>query len=584
MADVTDNLELQALLNMKETGFNYQRPRHDQWRENYELARDHVTINRLTQRQSVNMPLMKTTLRSLLKDLDDMPVMEFENLDNDKQAQVFQNEYWKRTLEQNNAELQDIVDKKQDLFFGRTFDEWQIEDGAITFDITDPADMLVDRFVNPYDLDSARYLVHINIFVPLSSLKTNPDYDQKEVQKLEDYFKSELGIVKAQDNQNALQTKNQKLSDMGVTDMDDPVLGETYVQLSMYYVKKDGQKWEGKTLEDQIWVYVEAEEQTILMRKPQEVIIGTTKDHYWQSHFRYVSWADDIDKQDFWTDGIADVVRTPNKVLNAWFSQLVENRTMRNLGMHYYDSSLKEQGFQPSTWEPKPWGWYGIPLNGKNINEVLQKVDVPDLSESLDEMDYVVKMVEKATGATPGQQGINPPSGTPLGTTQIVEGEAKARTKGISKFYTEAWKKRAEKFLKLIEAAPEKLDAVKIYKKGKNTDTIYPREIAPSDWMTQSGYRVRVWSQDEKDSKDTQALTKLQNLKVAMPFNPKVQEIYVRKLAEYADLTPEEVTEIMDTEKQMQMMGQMGQPGQGLPQGVQQPGQRPPQQQPILQA
>src|SRR3989304_6295619 len=128
---VKENLELQMLLNNKQTGFNYRERREEDWRENYELYRDKVTINRLTQRQSVNLPLMKTTLRTLLKDIDDMPVVVLENLDNDKQAEVFQNENWKWTLDLNNAEIQDIVDKKQDFFFGRTFDSWQIIDGKI---------------------------------------------------------------------------------------------------------------------------------------------------------------------------------------------------------------------------------------------------------------------------------------------------------------------------------------------------------------------------------------------------------------------------------------------------------------------
>lgn len=576
---VLENLDLQMLLNNKETGFNYRKRREDKWRENYELYRDEVTINRLTQRQSVCLPLMKTTLRTLLKDIDNMPVMFFENLDNDKQAEVFQNEYWKWTLEQNNAELQDIVDKKQDFFFGRTFDSWQIEDGRIRFDIEDPEDMLVDRFMNPYDLDSSRFLIHTHIFKPLSSLKNNPDYDQDQVKELEEYFKSTLGIIKAKDNENSLQRKNQKLSDMGVPDMDAPLLGETYVELTMHFVFRSGEKVNGKVVDDQIFVYVEAEERCILMKKPQEEIIGVTKDHYWRNHFRYNTWGDDIDKQDFWTDGIADIVRTPNKVLNSWFSQLVENRTLRNFGMHYYDSSLKANGFVPGTFEARPWGWYPVP--GKP-SDVLQKVDIPDLSESLDEMTYVTTMTEKATGATPGQQGINPPAGTPLGTTQIVEGEAKARTQGISKFYTFVWKKRGEKFLKLIEAGADKLDAVKIYKKGRNTDDVHAREIAPRDWMTKSGYQVQVWSQDEKDSKDMKNMEKLNAVIINMPDNPKLREIYQRKLLEFADLTPDEVTAVMEFEKMKVMMpamgGTMGQPGQPPPPGM--PGQ--PLNQPLM--
>ncbi len=561
MAEIElENPELQMLINNKQTGFNYREPRHEPWRENYELYRDKVTINRLTQRQSVNLPLMKTTLRTILKDVDDMPVVFLENLNNDKEAEVFQNEYWKYTLDQNNAELQDIVDKKQDFFFGRTFDSWQIVDGKIVFDIEDPEDILVDRFMNPYNLDSSRFLIHTHIFKPLSTLVDNPEYDQVEVKKLVKFFESQLGIIKAKDNENSLMQKNKKLEDMGVTDMENPVLGETYVELTMHYVfRPKGEKWkdkEGKshtTNEEQIFKYTEAEEETILTKLPQEYIIGTTIDHYWRNHYRYNTWGDDIDKQDFWTDGIADIVRVPNKVLNSWFSQLVENRTLRNFGMHYYDSSIKAEGFTPSTFNPMPWGWYAVP--GKP-SEVLQKVDIPDLSESLDEMTYVTGMIEKATGATATQQGVQTDTRVTLGEVQLAQGEAKARTQGMSKFYTHAWKKRAEKFLKLIEAAPEKLDAVTIYKKGKNNDEVYEREISPKDWMTKAGYRVKVWSQDEKKANDTDSLKKLQVLRLELFDNPKVKEIYTRKLSEFADLSPDEVTEIMDYEKQKALMPQ----------------------------
>jgi len=548
---ILPNPELQMLVNNKTSGFNYRERREPDWRENYELYRDKVTINRLTQRQSVCLPLMKTTLRTLLKDIDDMPIVFLENLDNDKQAEVFQNEYWKYTLDINHAELQDIVDKKQDFFFGRTFDSWQIINGKIKFDIEDPEDMLVDRFMNPYDIDSSRFLIHTHIFKPLSTLVNNPDYDQVEVQKLVEFFKSELGIIKAQDNTNSLMLKNQKLAKMGVSDIDDPVLGETYVELTMHRVYRNNEKYNGKVLDEQIIAYVEAEDQVILSKKPQEEIIGGTKDHFWRNHFNYNTWGDDIDKQDFWTDGIADIVRTPNKVLNAWFSQLVENRTLRNFGMTFYDATKKAEGFVPNTFQPIPFGFYPVP--GKP-SEVLQRVEIGDLSESLDEMAYLAEMVEKATGATPGMQGVNPPAGTPLGTTQIVEGEAKQRTQGMSKFYTDCWKQRATKFLKLIEAGADKLDAVKIYKQGKNTSDVFEREISPKDWMTNAGYRVKVWSQDEKKANDTDSLTKLNSVYLNMADNPKLRAVYQRKLLEFADLTPDEITEIMEYEKQKTLL------------------------------
>jgi len=555
MAEELKNLELQMLTNNKTTGFNYRERREKHWRDNYELYRDEVQINRLTQRQTVNVPLMKTQLRTLLKDIDDMPVVAFENLDNDKEKEIFLNEYWKFVLDENNAKIQDIVDKKQDFFFGRTFDSWQIEDGKIVFDIEDPEDILVDRFMNPYNIDSSRFLIHTHIFVPLSELEQNEDYDQERVAELKTFFESQLGIVKANDNENSLTRKNQKMSDLGVQDMDDPLLGETYVELSIHYVKRDVDG------EDRIIVYVEAENQQILMRKDQEEIIGVTEDNFWTNHYRYNTWGDDVDKQDFWTDGIADIIRVPNQILNTWLSQKVENRTMRNFNMHYYDSSLAEEGFTPSTFNPVPWGWYPIP---GDPNKVLKTVEIPELRDSIADMEYLQGLTEKATGATSTQQGVQTERQVTLGEVELAQGEAKARTQGISKFYTHAWEQRAKKFLKLIEAAPEKIDAVKLFKKGRNTDDIHEREVAPKDWMSESGYRVKVWNQDEKKANEEDSLNKLNAVWLNMMDNPKLKEIYNRKLLEFADLEPDEITDVMEYEKTKPAMmpGQELQPGQ----------------------
>lgn len=541
------DFELQMLLNNKESGYNYRKRREPDWLENYTLYRDKVTINRLTQRQSVNLPLMKMTLRTLLKDVDDMPVLHFENLDNDKQKEVFQNEYWKITGDEdhNKITLQDIVDKRQVFHFGRSFDQWQIVNGMVKMGIQDPQDMLVSRHIDPLDLHSSRFLIHTHIFVTFSELENNPIYDQRAVAELKQWYGTEMGLIKVASNAKMAVEKAKKMEEMGVPDVVQPVLGETIVELSLQFVYRDNEKRKGQHFDRQIFLYVEADDAKILMKKPLEEVIGSTKDHFWQNHFPYNSWADDLERQDFWSDSIADIIRTPNKVLNSWFSQLVENRTLRNFGMHYYDSTI--EGFMPSTFNPVPWGWYGVP---GDPNKVLKKVDIPDLSESLDEMKFVVEMSEKATGATPTQQGQQTARQVTLGEVQLALGEAKERIKGMSKFYTPVWKQRGRMFLKLIEAAPEKLNAVKIFKKGRNTDKIFQREIKPKDWMTESGYREKVWSQDEKDANDSEILQKLQATMALMPGNPKLLDIFQRKMLEFDGLTPDEINEVMEAEKQ----------------------------------
>ena len=551
MADLTPmeyptSPEVEMLRRNKTSGFNYRERRQSDWDENYTLSRDKVVINRLTQRQSVNLPLMKTVLRTTLKDIDDMPVILMENLSNDKQKEVFLNEYWKWTLDVNNAELQDIVDKKQELMFGRTFDQWQIVDGRIKFTIQDPEDILVDRYVDPVDLDTARYLIHTHIFKPLSVIADDPNYDKEAIKRLRSYFATTQGLIKAADNNSMLVKRNEKLKDLGVPDVDSPVLGETYVELSLHFVMHKEKKEE----EEQYYLYVECQDMEILMKKPLEKVIGVTKENYWRTHLPYNSWADDVERQDFWSDGLLDGVRTPNKVLNSFFSQLIENRTMRNFNMHYYNSGL--EGFTPQTFNPVAWGWYGIPVPaGGKIDDVLKTVEIPDLSESLDEMNFITAMVEKATGATSTQQGVQTAKQITLGEVKLALNEAKERIKGISKYYTPVWKKRAEKFLMLIEAGADKLDAVRIYKKGKNSQDLYSQEVGPNNWKDESGYRVRIWSQEEKSARDTDSLQKLDAVKANMPYNSKLGEIYKRKLLEFADLPPEDINDVMEEEKQM---------------------------------
>jgi len=556
------NPELEMLQLNKQSGYNYRERRQMDWLENYTLYRDKVTINRLTQRQSVNVPLMKQTVRTLLKDVDDMPVLYFENLDNDKQAEVFQNEYWKWTVSSNKMDLQDIVDKRQVFLFGRSFDQWQVIDGKIKQTVQDPEDILVSRHADPFDLNSSRYLIHTHIFVPLTTLKNNPDYDQAEIRKLEKFYATTMGILKVKDNQQMATEKNRKMEEMGVPDVDSPVLGETYVELSMHFVYRENEKDDkGNELDEQLFLYIEADDQVILMKKALEKVIGPTEDNYWRNHFPYVSWADDLERQDFWSDGIGDIVRGSNIILNSWFSQKVENRTLRNFGMNYFNSS--DVDFMPQTFNPVPWGWYPIP---GNPNDMIKRVEIPDISDSLDDMNFVMGLVERASGATATQQGVQTERKTTLGEVELTLSEAKERVKGMSKFYTPAWQQRGEIFLKLLEAAGDKIDAVRIYKKGKNTSDIYSREVGPKDWKTKLGYRVKVWSQDEKTANDTNALQKLNAVIASMPGNTKLFEVYQRKLLEFADLSPDEINDIMEYEKQRQQMlltnPQMGmQPG-----------------------
>lgn len=542
-----ENPELILLRNNKETGYNYRRRRQEDWFENYTLYRDKVIVNRLTQRQSVNLPLMKSKIRTALTNVDDFPVIYFQNLDNDKQLELLKNEYWKYVVEKNNLEIQDLVDKRQVFLFGRSFMQLQVIDGMPTWTVQDPQDILVDRFADPFNLHSSRFLTHLHIFRPLSSLKYNPDYDQKAVADMEKWFQNRLGIVKANQNSKMLVEKNRKLAAMGVPDIQSPILGETYVELSLNFVYRDDEKDKnGKKMPPQIFLYVDCENYRILTKKPLEEIMGVTADNYWRNHYPYSTWADDLERQDFWSDGIADIIRVPNNVLNAWFSQMVENRTLQNMNMKYYDATI--EGYTPPTNQPLvPGGWYPVP---GDPSKVFQSVEVNPLTDSLEEMNFIIGVVDNATGITPTKEGGQPEGQVTLGAVQLSLMQANDRIKGMSKFYTPAWKERGEMFDKLLEGSGDKLNTITVFKEGRNTSNVFSREIDPIMLMTKNGYRVKVWSQDEKDAQDVQQLNALNAAVVNIPNNPKLTEVYQRKILEWAKLTPDQINQIMALEQE----------------------------------
>ena len=76
----TTNPLMEKLLKEKKIAYEFAERRFDDWNENYELFRNKVKTNRLTQRQAVNIPLMKETIKTILSKVDDPPVVDWKEL------------------------------------------------------------------------------------------------------------------------------------------------------------------------------------------------------------------------------------------------------------------------------------------------------------------------------------------------------------------------------------------------------------------------------------------------------------------------------------------------------------------------
>lgn len=528
----------------KKSALQFRERKHDDWTDNYTLQRDKVIVNRLTQRQTINIPLMRYGLATIMKDIDEFPQLYFRNLDNDQQKEIYYNENWNNVVIENKLVIKDRIDKKQACIFGRSFKKLNIVDGAFKPEIVDPQDMLVERHVDPSTLDSARCVIQTGIYRTLSNIENNKDYDEKVIADLKGYYAKDSTTEEAEHNFSSFTDKAKRMSDMGLPDAYNPLVGETYVELNEVYRKEYNEELDT----DEIIMYVVASTDGgmfKLFKKPLHEVIGETEDDFWFDHFPYTSWGPDIEGTDFWSDGPADTLRQPNKVLNSWISQLVENRTLKNLNMHYYDSSNAQ--FVPQTFNPVNWGWYPVP--GKP-QDIIQDVSVGDLTESLAEIQFVIGIAEKSVAATSVQTGQVEPRQITLGEVQLAVSNAQERVKSMATYYVEDWKEFGLKFIKMLEAASDRLDEVTLHKKGRQTSKVYTKKISPKDWVSKSGYKVEVKLKEDVDAESTDQLQKLNAAKTIMPNNVPLNDIYKKKLLDFAGLNADEQKEVMDFEKQ----------------------------------
>jgi len=272
-----------------------------------------------------------------------------------------------------------------------------------------------------------------------------------------------------------------------------------------------------------------------------------------------VTWSDDPERNDHYPDGIADIARTPNKLLNAMISALAENRILRNFGMNFYNSSI--EGFVPQSYQPTPFGWYGVPVpEGGKIQDVFQPVQIPDMSDSLDEMEYVKKIVETAVAANSTIQGeVQQKNKVTLGEVELAVGAAKERLTSIAKFYMLAMKEKGDKWAKIMNANADKIEAITLYKKS-HKGNIFSKTVTGKDWKSEEGYECRAVSSTEREKKSLETLQKLNAVKAQFPNNLAMTKIYGNKILEFADLNSDEVKEVMEEEEQ-----KMSQPMPGMP-------------------
>jgi hypothetical protein len=537
---------IQQHIREKEESTNFKERRFNQWNENYTLYRDKVSLNRLTQRQAVNLPIIREAIQTWISKIDESPIVKFETRErsNDaKDSEIILNELWSFYYDKLKLDLIDNLDKKIVGLQGRSYKKWGISKGDVFCDLIDPYDIDIDPRVNPFDLETADYVIHKNIFKPLRSILANEKFLPEGKRALKQYLDTKQGILQSSQTEEDFQKRRERLELLGVHNYDDFRASDVMVELNESYKK--------------IWVEAEkrfvrhlviiACDNVVLYKKPLKEAIGIDR-------LPIVSWASDPDPSDFWSDGIADNVRTVNKVVNMYISQDLENRSYRNFGMYFFNTM--NGNFSPRAFDPKPFGMYGVP---GNPSEILQQMRIEPLNDTAEQITFLKNLIQSSVAQTPTERGDAENGASTLGEVQLMFQQSQGRNEVVAKQYRRAWKDSGEIFYELMKHNSS--GVITLYKKGQ--DGVYSKDVTTSDWVRPKGYDCKIVLKAEQEKTSNQDMQRLSYVKQSFQNNPVAQKIARKKELELLDWSPDEIKEVISFEEnqgqQSQMMPQIGQ-------------------------
>jgi len=530
---------LEKLYAEKMSGRKLQEHKHEDWNDNHDLYRNKVKINRLTQRQAVNIPLMKETVKTLLARIDDAPNVEWKELSGDEQKELIYQEVWNQQFKDNNMELIDILDKKNVLLNGFSVKKLNISKEGIEVSVDDAFDHFFDPLMKPWDIDSARFITHQNIFRSIREILADERYTEEGKNQLKMYGDTNPGITQGAKNKEDWEKKMERMKAVGVGHAEFPLYaaGDRLVNLTEHFYSQ----WDNKKNKFIRRVCVYADDTIELYNETLNECIGVD---FWP----FVYWSEDPELNDIYPDSVADLVRTPNKILNVWFSQLIENRTLKNFQMHWFNPS---QGYTPQTYTPGPGMMLPAPPNvDGDVRKSIMPVEISGLDDTLEAIAALTNIVERGTGATAIEKGQGEQGQQTLGEIQILVGKANERATGMAKFYRLAWYELAWKWDKMMHANAPKF--LKLYKQGRS-GKLYPKRVFAGDWKSEAGYEPMVRSTSEQEVETTKSLQKFQFVMSQFPNNVALRKIAQKRELEALDLTPEELRQVEEAEEQAQI-------------------------------
>jgi hypothetical protein len=547
------------LLEEKRQAFAFRQRKHPDWDDNYRLYRLQVDMDRLTQRQETCIPLLKGSIKTYMSRIGDKPSITIEDKGGDLDKEIVINEKWAKDSKNFQLEIIDKVDKRQVLLFGASWKKLNWINKKFTIEIKDTYDMLHDPKMKPYDIETARYIIEGGIYRTIEEMLNDDKYDKEGIEDLRAWRDelvgnestgkkteqpmNETGVNLTNKNFEDVTARNERMESIGVTDIEDVIAGADIICHINNHITR---LWDSEKKQYVRYLCVYVDDSVLLSVTPLKDVIGIEK-------YPFERWCgDDLEVTDSYPDSIADILRVPNQMVNSWYSQYFENRTLRNFGMNFYDATI--EGFEPDALEPRPGGWY--PLPGKP-GEVYQRVDIPDLGGVTNDIQFLINMAEKETASSDIEKGAISSAAKTLGEIQIAVGKANERINAMAPFYNLSWQSTVEKWIEITVANMGDMKET-LHKKAPDGKYV-SKEINKKDLESEDGYNVIVENKAQKEQNDVSGLNSLIAIKNEFPNNMKLRQAIQKRALKVVDLAPDEIEEIIQEEEKMVVEAQSAQ-------------------------
>lgn len=530
-------------------GLKYRKRREPDFNENYTLYRNKIKTNRLTQRQPMNIPLMKETIQTLGAKTNSALYMDFENRDGELDKEIILSQLFRTTTQKDLVNLKTRVDKKNAYLYGRGHIGLEVDPNyeyVVRFTVEDPFDVVIDPGVSPYDIETARFYHRDNVFKPLHEVLRNPRFDKEAREKVRLDYQG----TRNQQNDSNYARKQERMQHMGLVE-DIEVGGQLDKMVLLQYCHT--YVWDAAKKEYVKYYVVRADGKHILRAAPHKEVYGV--DFYLME-----TWASDLESTDYWSDAVADIVRVPNKAINTWISQYMENRTLHGFGMNFYDSTI--DGFHPQKFDPKPFGWY--PLPGKP-QDVYQRVDIPELKGTLQDIQFIVNIAERASATGAIEKGAVEDVKRTLGEIEIAVSNALERTNDLAPLYNASYQRLTEKWYQLMLANMGN-KKINLYRKAPD-GTLVGKQVTRADIESENGYEITAIDKAQKVLEKTDEIVKIRAAREAFPNNRAMRKAEQRRLMQLLDLNPQEAEEIEqeEIENAEKALEAINAPGGGVP-------------------